>query len=147
RPNQQVTPVRLQSARTAWTLAYDASDPVARVIADRIMLNARDAGIAIQLVSSGTADIRLARFSIASLDPQTALTELAKALQLDPPKFSDYSVEEMYTAEKLMLQSHRAIPLLHLRTAIAVRPNLRGLNTSPDGGWELGDTWIAPEKP
>jgi peptide/nickel transport system substrate-binding protein len=147
RPNQQVTPVRLQSARTAWTLAYDASDPVARVIADRIMLNARDAGIAIQLVSSGTADIRLARFSIASLDPQTALTELAKALQLDPPKFSDYSVEEMYTAEKLMLQSHRAVPLLHLRTAIAVRPNLRGLNMSPDGGWELGDTWIAPEKP
>jgi len=45
------------------------------------------------------------------------------------------------------LQSHRAIPLLHLRTAIAVRPNLRGLSMPPDGGWELGNTWIAPEKP
>jgi len=138
---------RLQAPHVPWTLAYDAADPVARIVADRILLNARDAGISIQLVSSGTADMRLARLPVASLDPQTALIEIANALQLDPPRFSDYSVEAMYTAEKLLLQSHRAIPLLHLRTAIAVRPNLRGLSMPPDGGWELGNTWIAPEKP
>ena len=145
--NQQASPVRLQSARTAWTLAYDAADPVARVVADRILLNGRDAGIAIQLVSSGAADIRLARLSLASLVPETALAELAKALQLDPPKFTEYSVEEMYAAEKLLLQPHRVIPLLHLRRAIAVRSNLRGLSISPDGEWELGNIWIAAEKP
>jgi peptide/nickel transport system substrate-binding protein len=145
RTNERVT--RLQSPHVTWTLAYDAADPVARVVADRILLNARDAGISIQLVNGGAADMRLARFRIASLDPHTALTELANALQLDSPQLSDYSVEEMYTAEKLLLQSHRAIPLLHLRTAIALRPNLRGLTMSPDGGWELGNAWIASEKP
>jgi MarR-like DNA-binding transcriptional regulator SgrR of sgrS sRNA len=81
------------------------------------------------------------------LDPETALAELAKALQLDPPKFSEYSVEEMYAAEKLLLQPDRVIPLLHLRRAIAARSNLRGLSISPDGEWELGNIWIAVEKP
>jgi MarR-like DNA-binding transcriptional regulator SgrR of sgrS sRNA len=147
RPTQERAPVRLQSLRTSSTLAYDASDPVARLVADRILLNARDAGITIQLLSAGAADIRLARFPTASLDPNAALTELAKALQLDPPKFSEYSVEEMYTAEKLLLQSHRVIPLLHLRRAMAIRPNLRGVGVFPDGEWELGNVWIAPDKP
>ena len=47
------TAIDLQHARQArdavrqappWTLGYDASDPLARVIAERIALNARDTG-------------------------------------------------------------------------------------------------------
>lgn len=147
RTNDRSAQARVQSPHAAWTLAYDASDPVARVVADRILLNARDAGISIQLVSSGTADVRLTRIPIASLDPHTALVEVATALTLDPPKFSDYSVEELYVAEKLMLQSRRALPLLHLREAIATRPNVENIGMTADGGWELGNVWIAPEKP
>ena len=51
------TAIDLQRARQArdavrqappWTLGYDASDPLARVIAERIALNARDAGLTLQ---------------------------------------------------------------------------------------------------
>src|SRR5439155_4795842 len=50
----------------AWTLGYDASDSVAHVIAERVMLNTRDAGIALQLNSSTTSDLHLARIDVPS---------------------------------------------------------------------------------
>jgi peptide/nickel transport system substrate-binding protein len=130
----------------SWTLAYDSSDPAAHVVADRVLLNARDAGISIQLVSSGTADIRLARIPLLSSDPHLALTQLAIALQLPAPKFNSASIEDLYTAEKGLLHSRRVIPLLHLRNAIAVRSNVRDLIMLPDGTWELSNVWLAPEK-
>jgi peptide/nickel transport system substrate-binding protein len=138
---------RLQSRHLpSWTLAYDSTDPVAHVIADRVLLNARDAGISIQLVSSGTADMRLVRMPITSSDSHLALTELATTLQLALPKFNSNSVGDLYTAEKGLLQSRRVIPLLHLRTAMAVRANVRDFSMLPDGTWPLSNVWLAPEK-
>jgi MarR-like DNA-binding transcriptional regulator SgrR of sgrS sRNA len=131
---------------SSWTLAYDLSDPVAHVIADRVLLNARDAGISIQLVSSGAADIRLARIPLESSDPHLALSQVATALQLPPPKFNSDSVADLYTAEKGLLQSRRLIPLLHLRGAIAARANVRDFGMLPDGTWQLSNVWLAPEK-
>ena len=67
-------PVDLQRARQArerfaqapaWTLGYDASDPLARVIAERIALNARDAGLTLQTTATATADMRLVRMPLA----------------------------------------------------------------------------------
>lgn len=138
---------RLQSRHLpSWTLAYDSSDQAAHVIADRVLLNARDAGISIQLVSSGTADIRVVRMPIASSDAHLALAQVAIALQLAPPKFNSDSVGDLYTAEKGLLQSRRVIPLLHLRTAMAVRANVRDFSMLPDGAWQLSNVWLAPEK-
>ncbi len=130
----------------SWTLVYDSNDPVAHVIADRVLLNARDAGVSIQLISSGAADMRLARMPIASSDAHLALTQFAAALHLTPPKFNSDSVGDLYTAEKGLLQSRRVIPLLHLRSAVAIRANLRDFSMLPDGTWQLGDVWLSPEK-
>ncbi len=131
----------------ALTLGYDPSDTVARVIAERILLNARDAGITLQLASAGSSDLRLVRIPLASADPQTALVELAKILQLPQPKLGSGSVSDLYSGEKTMLQSHRLIPLLHLRCAVAMRSNLHDLSIFPDGTWQLGNVWLAGEKP
>ena len=130
----------------SWTLGYDASDSVARVIAERILLNARDAGITLQLAGSGSSDLRLVRIPLPSSDPQAALTELEKALQLPPAKLGS-SVSDLYSAEKTLLQSHRVIPLLHLRSAVAARQNVHDLSVSPDGTWLMGSVWLSGEKP
>jgi peptide/nickel transport system substrate-binding protein len=143
---------RVQQERTQsrhllpWTLAYNSSDPVAHVIADRVLLNARDAGISIQLISSGTADIRLARIPIESSDPHLALSQLAAALQLPSPKFNSDSVGDLYAAEKSLLQSRRVMPLLHMRIAMAARANVHDFGMLPDGTWQLSNVWLAPEK-
>jgi len=60
-----------------WNVGYDVTDPLERMLAERIILDASNAGLRLQLANSGTADIRLVRIGLASLDPHVALTELA----------------------------------------------------------------------
>jgi MarR-like DNA-binding transcriptional regulator SgrR of sgrS sRNA len=73
--------------------------------------------------------------------------DLANTLQLPPPKLANGSVSDLYSAEKTMLQSHRVIPLLHLRSAIALRPNVHDWNVLPDGAWQVGSVWLSGDKP
>ena len=131
----------------ALTLGYDPTDPTARVIAERILLNARDVGITLQIAGSSTSDVRLVAVPLNSRDPQVALTEVARALQLSAPTFSGTSISEMFNAEKTLLQMHRVIPLLHLRSAVALRANVRGLEILPDGSWQLSNVWLSTERP
>ena len=129
------------------TLAYDSSDPLARLIAERVLLNARDVGIRLELTSSANSDLSLRRISLACPDSHLALSELARSLDLPRPQFVGGSVADLYAAEKALLESHRVIPLLHLRSAIALRPNVHGEGMVVDGTWQLTDAWLAPEKP
>lgn len=128
-------------------LAYDPHDPVARTVAERILLNARDAGITVQLTTSGHADLALTRVSLPSLNVQTALTGLALALQLPAPSFANTSANDLYSAEKTLLQSHRVIPLIYLRAGVALQPSIRNFSISPDGSWQMNNVWLGPEKP
>jgi peptide/nickel transport system substrate-binding protein len=147
------TPETVRQERTqaqqspSWTLGHDASDPVAHLVAERILLNARDAGITLQLTSSSTSDVRLVRIPLPSSDAHVALRELARSLQLPQPKFAGSSVTELYFAESTLLQTHRVIPLVHIRSAVAVRSNVRNWNILPDGTWNIGDAWLSAEKP
>ncbi len=129
-----------------WTLGFDPSDAVARVIAERVMLNARDVGITLQL-AAGSSDLRLVRVRLTSADPHVALAELTKALQLPQPHFENESTADLYSAEKVLLQSHRVIPLLHLRSAAALRSNVHDWNVQLDGTWSLSNVWLSGEKP
>jgi ABC-type transport system substrate-binding protein len=139
---------RMQAKRLpSWTLGYDAADTVERVIAERVQLNARDAGITLQLTSAASGDLRLVRIPLASSDSHVALAELAKALHLPQPKLGNGSTADLYSAEKTLLQSHRMIPLLHLRTAVALRQNVHDWSMSPDGIWSLSNVWLSGEKP
>ncbi len=131
----------------AWTLGYDASDAAGHIVADRVALNAKDAGITLQLVSSANADLRLTRFTLPSLVPQVSIAEFARQLHLPLPMFTDSSVTSSYSAENALLQTRRIIPLLHLRSALATRPNVRGLVIRPDGAWSLREAWLSPETP
>jgi peptide/nickel transport system substrate-binding protein len=128
-------------------LAYDPQDPVARTVAERILLNARDAGITVQLTTSGHADMALTRVSLPSLNIQTALTGMALAMQLPMPSFGNGSASDLYSAEKTLLQSHRIIPLVFLRSGVALQPAIRNFNMSPDGAWQMNNVWLGMEKP
>jgi peptide/nickel transport system substrate-binding protein len=135
-----------------WALGYaasgdDTSDALGRVITERIALNARDAGLRLQTVNSGAAEVRLVRVPLASLDAQVALSSLAAKLGLPLPKFDGDPAAGLFAAENALLQSQRVIPLLHLRTAIALGANVRGWTEDRDGGWQLQNVWLGTEKP
>jgi ABC-type transport system substrate-binding protein len=131
-----------------WTLSYDTSDPLARVIAERIALNARDAGLTLhQPVASSVADVRLVRIPLPSLDPRVALSGVATSLGLLQPRFDGDPKLSLYAAESALLQSQRVIPLLHLRTAAALGANVMGWQENPDGSWPLMNVWLETVKP
>jgi peptide/nickel transport system substrate-binding protein len=136
----------------SWTLAPDASDPLSRVIAARIVLNAGDAGLVLLepsalTTNSKVADIRLVRMPLPSLDARVALSELATSLGLSLPKFDGDPAYSLYAAENTLLQSQRVIPVVHLRTATARGRNVIGWQEDPDGSWRLQNVWLEAGKP
>jgi ABC-type transport system substrate-binding protein len=132
---------------TSWSLGYDPADPIARVIAERVVLNARDAGLGMQITSASNADLLIVRVPLISLDAQIALSEAAAELGLSSPKFVSPSIDDLYNAENKLLQSQRMIPLLHLRTLFAVSNIVKNWRTARDGSWRLPDVWLGVEKP
>jgi MarR-like DNA-binding transcriptional regulator SgrR of sgrS sRNA len=131
----------------AWSLGYDASDPAARLMAERIALNAADVGLKLVPSINAKPDIQLVRLNIASLEPHVALASLAAAIGGAPPKFAGTSSEEQYSAERTLLQSRRIIPLVHLRTTFALAGSVNNWTMNRLGGWHSADVWLGAEKP
>jgi peptide/nickel transport system substrate-binding protein len=127
---------------TTWKLGYDGSDPIARLVTERIALNARDAGLSLQPSSSGGADVRLIRVPLACADPWITFEELTALLGLPAVKTGGGSVEELYAAEEGVLATERVIPLLHLPATYAASPRVRNWRVRADGGLELANAWL-----
>jgi peptide/nickel transport system substrate-binding protein len=129
-----------------WTLGYDATDPIARVLAERIALNAKDAGLSLQPTSTATADVRVVRVTLTSADPWVALTGIA-ALSGSAGAKGGGSVEDIYSAEQALLATERIIPLFHLPEEYAASAQLKNWSLRPDGSWSLADAWLGSGKP
>jgi peptide/nickel transport system substrate-binding protein len=135
--------LRTEAKQTqSWTLGYDPSDALLRVIAERVALNARDAGITLQATGSGPTDIRLQRLSLVSVDPRIALEAVAAATKLSAPAFRDTSVDELYRAESTLLQSERLIPLFHLPVSTALGSSVNNWSQDRDGARHLESVWL-----
>ena len=126
------------------TLAYDIADPVERLLAERIALNVRDAGINMQAVAgNGVADLKLKRVALASSDPATALNSIVEQLSLMPPANST-NLESLYANERAAVQTYMAIPLVHLPRIAAMKDRVHNWTTTPIGNWHLDDIWVSP---
>ncbi len=130
------------SARSATLAAAD------RTLAERIALNARDGGLAVTVVAGGAAaDIRLAEIRIAASDPALALAAIAAALDLPAPPPAS-APEDLYAAERALVETYRAIPLFHLPDLYAVGPRVRGgPGITPLGEWRFENLWLEGARP
>lgn len=126
----------------AWTIGYDSSDPVGRLLAERIALNAKDAGLSLQPTNSTSADLRVVWIPLASADPEIALNSVSTLIRVAPPQGRDDSPEDLYAIEQSVLTTHRLIPLFHLPVSYSPAPNLRDWTLRPDGTWNLENAWL-----
>ena len=156
--------LRTEAKQTAaLTLVYDAADPLARLVAERVALNANDAGITLKTLPSTqnvtVPDIELVRVRLASADPVVALAEVSRTDRLAlpvpelvaPPLSAPGSgadrvgLSDVYRATTAALQDHWAVPIAYLPAASAVGPRVRNWTRTRDGSWQLENVWLAPE--
>jgi peptide/nickel transport system substrate-binding protein len=129
-----------------WRLGYDGSDPIARLLAERIALNAKDAGLVLQPASTAS-DVRLLRIPLASVDPWIILANVASLAGLPSPKQNGGSVEDLYAAERDLIATQRLIPLFHLPVTYAASAAVRSWTVRSDGTWNLTNAWLGAAHP
>jgi ABC-type oligopeptide transport system substrate-binding subunit len=146
---------RQPALNVSYALSYDPRDPQAQLIAERIALNAREVGITVQVSLSGPEDIRLMRAVLPSPNPVTSLAEAVRQLGLPQPAFPaalpstrGNSLDELYQAERSLLDGYAVIPLFHLPVASAASARVRDWQPDRLGEWSeaglsLADLWLA----
>lgn len=130
-----------------WTIGYDGNDPLSRVLAERIVLNAKDAGLSLRPLNAGDVDLRLARIPIASGDPWVALNELLARIDLPTLKNNSMLVEDLYAEEQAAITAGRVIPLFHLPVAYASSSTLNDCDVRLDGSLKLERAWLETSRP
>jgi hypothetical protein len=130
------------------SLSLGLEDGGLRPIADRVALNARDAGLAVTIApNAANADVRLVEVRIESEDAAKALAGVAATLGLGEAGRAD-SPEALFAAEHALLEGFRVIPLLHLPDVYGVGPRVRGApGITRLGAWHFGDLWVEGTRP
>lgn len=128
-------------------LAYPPNDGLARLVAERVALNARDAGLVVQPTpGSGTADAHMVRARVPSTDPRVAVAAMAQRIGTPLPRLP-WTLEEAYQAESKLLNDYAIVPLVSAQDAQALAARVKDWPAAQDGGWRLQDVWIAGAQP
>ena len=143
------------------TLAYNASDPIMKTIAERIAVDAREATISVQPFSdlhvnskSGRStlnvDAVLLRLPLRSLDPTSALASLAEDLALPAETVSailkSVQPDELAEEERKTLAGYRVIPVVHLSQVVWTNNSVHNWQQLPNGAWTLDQLWVEGTK-
>ena len=130
------------------TLSYSPGDSFARAVAERIALNARDAGMAVQPSTNARGALRLVRCSLESSDAVAELANLALCLGLEnrPGALDNSRPETIYQAERALLESNRVIPLAHLDSVYGLAPRVHYRDSGALNPLTLhfDDFWVDP---
>jgi len=139
-------------------LGYDSGDSLDQAIAERIAVNARDAGIglsaepiAIPEPSPPKYDVRSVRLRMTSSHPRDALVSFQAVFAsiggLDPVALPvTASSEQIYERERAIVNSYRVVPLLWLARVYGLGARVRDWKAPAAGeGWPFNDVWLEQE--
>lgn len=148
-------------------LGYDSGGGLEQTVAERIAVDAQEAGVSISLAaqaasggaegnSSGApanVDAVLIRWRMPSPNPRDALAAFLKAFGplagLDPAPLPDSaSPEQCYARERAVVSSYRIIPLVWLPQVYGLSARVRDWKApAPGEGWPLADVWLEGDTP
>jgi ABC-type transport system substrate-binding protein len=144
-------------------LGYDSGDALEQSIAERIAVNAREAGITLATQAApitgpaaanvpGSLDARLIRIRMVSPRPAAALRSFLHALGPTVPTDESPLSEaapagDIYTRERAVLESYRIIPLVRLPQVYGLGARVRDWKApAPGEGWPLAEVWLERER-
>ena len=134
-------------------VGYDPSDTLARQTAERVAVNARDAGITLQVVplpegwrqmpEGVDLVIQRARFDGPIMDKgQMGATATAWL-----PITGAGGPEQAYAAERQFVDSLAVIPLIHIPELLGIGSRVMDWSPTPWGAWRLESVSLEGEKP
>jgi len=147
----------LTADRRTLALRVTPSDPVAQAVAQRIAVNARDAGFMVTVQAPAGLgprfDVRLLRLSFRAATPPDALSDLMAGLgprilallgRITRPE-PGASLEDVLLAERAMLATDIIVPVVHIPELYAVGPRVQSWNgpaVLPSGAWNVANVWL-----
>ena len=150
------------AAQRALTLRVDPSDSLAHAIAERIAVDAREAGLFIKVEAPDTLaprpDVRLVRVRLDAKSPDLALARALAALgprttalvAPDAPPEPGASLADVYRYERALIEGNAIIPVVHLPEIYALGARVESWNGPlilATGAWDLAAVWLGADKP
>ena len=128
---------QLAAGAPPLSFQYDRQDPLLQSVADRIQLNAAEAGLTLK---AGPGGARLIRLWVAGPDALTALDQIGLGLGATPASSTD-----AYLRERALLEGFNVIPLAHLPACYQQHPRVQGWAGAawvPVDRWDLSAVWL-----
>jgi peptide/nickel transport system substrate-binding protein len=180
-PAAAPSPADLEHAKELWkqiapssalVLGYDSADPLEQSVAERIVVNAKEAGMSVraQAMSGASAgadksrgaagqathvDVELVRWRMTSPLPGVALKDFLARIYLGPlvsveagafPEAA--SPEDIYKQQRAVLNTYRVVPLVWLPQVYGLSARVRDWKApGPGENWPLADVWLDTETP
>jgi len=141
-------------------LRVDASGDVAKLLGERVAVNARQALIPVQVLnrsplrttrttaastSEPAAGLRLFVWHYSSLSPRVELETFVSALNLGPASENGNASadpEQLYLRERKLLEDRRILPLVALPEYVGLGHNVRDWMPARWDEWHLADMWL-----
>jgi ABC-type transport system substrate-binding protein len=168
------TAADLKHAKELWkeiaaagplVLGYDSADPLEQSVAERIVVNAKEAGMAMwaqgipgagagnslgAALQTAHVDARLVRWRMTSPLPGEALKSILSAVDTntrtggDAAPFPDpVTPEDIYRQQRAVVSTYRVVPLVWLPQVYGLSARVRDWKApGPGENWPLADVWL-----
>jgi len=155
-------PANLAAATARLRLGVDAPGDLAKLLGERVAVNARQAAILVQVVnrpvthdatstSSDPANgVHLFSWHYSSLSPRVELESMVSTLKFGESTetaMSSTDPEQLYAREKKLLEERHVLPLVALPEYIGLGQKVRDWIPARWGEWRLADVWLDLTEP
>jgi hypothetical protein len=145
-------------------LRVDPASDLAKLLGERVALNARQAAILVEVLarpvprtgaattapSDPPAGVHLFAWHYSSLSPRVELDSLFAAYNLrEPSEVNATSAdhEQLYARERRVLEDRRVLPLIVQAESVGLGANVRDWMPARWGEWHLADVWLELPEP
>jgi len=145
-------------------LRVDPAGDLAKLLGERVAVNARQAAIPVQVFSrpvtrggvaapvssEPAAGIHLFAWHYSSLSPRAELDSMFAAYNLTEPSevnATSTEYEQLYARERRILEEWRVLPLITEAESVGLGPTVRDWMPAGWGEWHLADVWLELPEP
>jgi peptide/nickel transport system substrate-binding protein len=142
-------------------LRVDAPGDLAKLLGERVAVNARQAAILVQVVNRAAAHstitssdpatgAHLFSWHYSSLSPRVELESMVSTLKFgdaNEAAVSSTDPEQLYAREKKLLEERRVLPLVTLPEYVGLGQKVRDWMPARWGEWHLADVWLELPEP